>query len=214
MKGSPGVKVGGGEGKDSQMSPPFLRTVVAKGLMWAGEFSWAFSFLRELASKTATRHESSCSQNWDCLGTGLLLCRLNHQGAVFSSHLLDLLLALDRADHFLLETISVITAIVPDLLCESPAFLLASSLLCRFTLFYQPPSMGLQRALAWAPSSWTLLLWGFCYCPYTDDSHFIPLPLCFPPIFAIMAAPLPAQTLPHTTWWFPSVRVKCAMICL
>lgn len=128
MKGSPGVKVGGGEGKDSQMSPPFLRTVVAKGLLWAGELSWAFSFLGEFASKTATRHESICSQDWDCLGTGLLLCRLNHQGAVFSSHLLDLLLAFDRADHFLLEALSVFAAIVPDLPRESPAFLLASSL--------------------------------------------------------------------------------------
>lgn len=213
MKGSPGVG-GGGEGNDSQMSPPFLRTVVAKGLMWAGELSWAFSFLREFASKTATPHESTCSQNWDCLATGLLLCRLNHQGAIFSSHLLDLLLAFDRADRFLLEALCSLPLSQIFLVSPLPSCWLLLCLLCRLTLFYPPPSVGLQTTLAWAPSSRTLLLWGFCHCPYIVDSHFTPLPRSLPPIFAIMAAPLPTQTLPHTTWWFPSVRVKWAMICL
>ena len=137
-----------------------------------------------------------------CLGTGLLLCRFNHQAAVFSSLLLDLLLAFDRTDHFLLEALCVFASIVPDLLCQSLAFRLASSLsaLPAYS-FLSTQSMGLHRTLhrAWAPLPGLFSLWGHCYHPYTDDSHFRTLPPSFPLIFAVMPAPLPTQTLPHTT---------------
>lgn len=136
-----------------------------------------------------------------CLGTGLLLCRFNHQAAVFSSHLLDLLLAFDGTDHFLLEALCVFASIVPDPLCQSLAFLLASLSALRAYPFLPTQSMGLHRTLhrAWDPLPGLFSLWGHCYHPYTDDSHFRPLPPSFPLIFAIMPAPLPTQTLPHTT---------------
>lgn len=47
----------------SQVTPPFVRTGVAKGLMGTGELSWAFSFLQELASEMPARHAGSRSQS-------------------------------------------------------------------------------------------------------------------------------------------------------
>lgn len=63
------------------MSPPLVRTGVAKELMGPRELSRAFSFLRELASKTGTRHEKNCSLIWG-RGAGLLPTQINYLGVV------------------------------------------------------------------------------------------------------------------------------------